>query len=648
MVLLGWDCWIRGARLGFWLFMFLALTCKEDYPVVLFFLGPFLFLIEKKRKEGVLFSLLCLSWYFLHSKVFWPLGNGIIPFSTELPEIPSHWFSGFWENKFNPSYYYETITQKNKLKYVFQLLSPLAFLVVVGWEFFAIALIPVMINILGNVYYHNSINYHYNYLSSVFLFLALILAFKRIKWASLSNFLALIVILASSVANINWSLFPIGSQISMLKQSHHYIKNNPAIKERNQILEQTPAGINVSVSPFLGAAFSARNICTVFPNPWIGEYWGQWFQDNRFLLSPREIDRIILNKDVSENNANRWLVSQLFQSKYFTFNENYHHVIVLDKVTIEDNINGYEVVSENSREVHHGLSYLVNNYRVTNYLGEHLELNTPITINGFLYLKPGINLRIPSDLGFELEGKYKFRQNNGLIITPLIEKDGLYAFTIKMKVLKHPKRFLSLEYTQGGNKESWNVFPEKWLFPASNDDLLAMARESADSLVTPFPKIGNPTISLTDDTFSLVTWKRHSWDSVAGSSEWGFEDGVFYMNNKKDADQKIIKLVTIKPNQTLKFEAEIKTRDIKGGNAGAFICILDTYWDSKMVRNTTDWQLVELVVVNTTSEEKQIPFCLRLGHYGALVTGEAWFRNVTVYPTKINQWQKFELIHYLK
>ena len=80
LILLGWDCWIRGAKLGFWLFMFLALMCKEDYPVVLFFLGIFLFLIEKKRKEGVLFSLLCISWYFLHSKIFWPLGNGIIPF----------------------------------------------------------------------------------------------------------------------------------------------------------------------------------------------------------------------------------------------------------------------------------------------------------------------------------------------------------------------------------------------------------------------------------------------------------------------------------------------------------------------------------------------------------------------------------------
>ena len=110
-------------------------------------------------------------------------------------------------------------------------------------------------------------------------------------------------------------------------------------------------------------------------------------------------------------------------------------------------------------------------------------------------------------------------------------------------------------------------------------------------------------------------------------------------------------LLTLAPRMLCclqRFEAEIKTRDVKGGNAGAFICILDTYWDSKQIKNTTDWQLVELVVVNTSSEEKQIPFCLRLGHYGALVTGEAWFRNVTVYPTKINQWQKFDIIHYLK
>lgn len=157
-----------------------------------------------------------------------------------------------------------------------------------------------------------------------------------------------------------------------------------------------------------------------------------------------------------------------------------------------------------------------------------------------------------------------------------------------------------------------------------------------------------PTISLTDDTFSLLTWKRSSWDSVAGGSEWGFEDNIFHLTNSKDADQKIVKLVTIEPNQTLKFEAEIKTSNVRGGNAGAFICILDTYWDSEMIRGTTDWQLVELVIVNDTAEEKQIPFCLRLGHYGALVSGEAWFRNVTFYPIQKKQWDKFDIIHRLK
>ncbi|MDX1776707.1 MAG: hypothetical protein R3297_09015, partial [Desulfobulbales bacterium] len=299
-------------------------------------------------------------------------------------------------------------------------------------------------------------------------------------------------------------------------------------------------------------------------------------------------------------------------------------------------------------ERHHGLSYLVNNYRVTNYLGEHLELDTPVTLKGFMYMKPGMRLRLPADLGFELEAGYKLKENRGRILTPLIEKDGLYAFAMKMKIRKHPKRFLALEYTLDGKSGDWSVFPEKWLFPESNEELLALARASVAALAIPFPRTGNPTISISDNNFSPLTWKRSSWDSVAGGSKWLFEDGVFYMHNKEEADQKIVKLVTIKPNQTLKFDAEIKTRNVQGGNAGAFICILDTYWDSAMIKNTSDWQLVELVVVNTTAEEKQIPFCLRLGHYGALVTGEAWFRNVTVYPTKVNQWQKFDIIHYLK
>jgi hypothetical protein len=123
---------------------------------------------------------------------------------------------------------------------------------------------------------------------------------------------------------------------------------------------------------------------------------------------------------------------------------------------------------------------------------------------------------------------------------------------------------------------------------------------------------------------------------------------MFHLVNAKDADQKIIKLVTIEPGQALKFQAEIRTRHVKGSSAGAFICIMDTYWDSQMVRGTSDWQSVQLIIVNDTSERREIPFCLRLGHYGALVSGEAWFRNVAVYPTEINQWQDFEIIHRLK
>ncbi len=269
-VLLSWNCWIRGKKTGFWISIVLALMCKEDYPVVLFFLGPLLFFKEKKRKEGIVFSLLCLSWYLIHSKIVWPLGNGIMPFSAELPEIPSHWFKGFMANKFHPLYYYETILQAAKLKYVFQLVFPLAFLVVVGWEFFLIALIPILINILGNVSYHSSIYYHYNNLSSVFLFLALILSFTRIPWKKTANVLAGIVICCSLIANLSWSRLPLGKQFSILARSHQYVRDNEKIPERNHILQQTPPEMNVAVSSFLGATFAARKICTIFPNPWIG------------------------------------------------------------------------------------------------------------------------------------------------------------------------------------------------------------------------------------------------------------------------------------------------------------------------------------------------------------------------------------------
>ena len=119
------------------------------------------------------------------------------------------------------------------------------------------------------------------------------------------------------------------------------------------------------------------------------------------------------------------------------------------------------------------------------------------------------------------------------------------------------------------------------------------------------------------------------------------------MQNTKPADQKIVKLIPIEPGQVLKFEAEIRTENVIG-ESGAFICILGEYRDSRMIRDTQNWQLVELVIVNTTAERKEIPFCLRLGHYGKTVTGKAWFRKVSAYPVKIHQWQDVDMIYYLE
>ena len=182
----------------------------------------------------------------------------------------------------------------------------------------------------------------------------------------------------------------------------------------------------------------------------------------------------------------------------------------------------------------------------------------------------------------------------------------------------------------------------------SKFSVLHLESAAVNSLVTPFPAVGGPIFSSTDDRVRGRTWKRHSWDSVEGGSEWQIKDNEFHLVNTKDADQKLIRRVTIEPGQALKFEAEIKTRNVRGSRAGAFICIMDTYWDSHMVKGTTDWQPVQLIVANDTSESREIPFCLRLGHYGATVSGEAWFRNVTAYPVEIDKWQGFDTIHRLK
>lgn len=149
-----------------------ALLCKEDVALTTFMIG--VWVSFRNKKTGILTMIISLVWFFLCMKVFLPFFNdeGFFRFQG------GYWFSTFWHNKFELSYYWETFAQARVGRYAWQLGLPLLFLFL-GTSLLAAAALPgFMVNVLSSNDYLISIYYHYNFQVLPMLFAASAMSFS--------------------------------------------------------------------------------------------------------------------------------------------------------------------------------------------------------------------------------------------------------------------------------------------------------------------------------------------------------------------------------------------------------------------------------------------------------------------------------------
>lgn len=123
-------------------------------------------------------------------------------------------------------------------------------------------------------------------------------------------------------------------------------------------------------------------------------------------------------------------------------------------------------------------------------------------------------------------------------------------------------------------------------------------------------------------------WYYESWleggdETIAGVDESGVEGACAHIASQEANDARFCQTITVEPNSYYNFSCFIKTANIEGG-AGANISVLDTFAASYGLLGTNDWQYVEFVG-QTGAKQTQLTVCIRLGGYGALSSGEAWF-----------------------
>jgi uncharacterized membrane protein len=144
---------LQGQRYGlFALFAILAMSCKEDIPLLVAMLGIYIFVFQKARKVGVLTVLGSVCWFciavFLISPRFSPVGQNVhMERYAYLGQTPQEMVSTVLTR---PGLIWEQLVVEARVGYYLcQLLMPVAFTSLLSPQTFLISLPSLAINLLS-------------------------------------------------------------------------------------------------------------------------------------------------------------------------------------------------------------------------------------------------------------------------------------------------------------------------------------------------------------------------------------------------------------------------------------------------------------------------------------------------------------------
>lgn len=145
-----------------------------------------------------------------------------------------------------------------------------------------------------------------------------------------------------------------------------------------------------------------------------------------------------------------------------------------------------------------------------------------------------------------------------------------------------------------------------------------------------------------DFTRGLDGWRFETWkNNVAKAS---VDPNVTHagrpsvrIDQTVATDSSVTQVVQLKPDRRYRLSGWIKTANIvkppletqRKGDEGASIGILGGYQKSLSVLDTRDWTPV-ILDFTTTKTKTEFRLGPRLGHYGKLVTGTAWFAELSL------------------
>lgn len=170
----------KNASTKYFIFLVLALACKEDMPIYMFMLGGYVCLVEKKWKMGIPTMLFSVAWALVAWKIAipfsYPDGPRSSRFLARWGQYGQTYTQIAWSLLTHPSHLFGTLF----FKHLRELLFPLGFLPLASPLIFLLSVPPLLLNITSDFDLQRNLQLYYALPLVPFLFISLIFGLNNI------------------------------------------------------------------------------------------------------------------------------------------------------------------------------------------------------------------------------------------------------------------------------------------------------------------------------------------------------------------------------------------------------------------------------------------------------------------------------------
>ena len=278
---------VRRRWVGYFACVVALLLVKEDVALLTIPLGIYV-AVRHDRRVGIVTCQLSVA--AMAAALWW-----ILPMYNEVGSlnawrVPFGGVRGFFQTAFfHPGRLITYLGQRERLWYLWQLLSPLAFVPLLAPRVLLIALPPIGANVFSTFAYQYNIRYHYGTLVLPVLVASTIFAISKARSMAGRQLAVGLVAASTLVTSYLWGPTPLGrNEASIASPSGQSI---PYLKQAFRLI---PDDASVSAHHIYVPHLDHREEIYVFPNPFSGSYWGTFTQEGQRLPQADGVEYVIV------------------------------------------------------------------------------------------------------------------------------------------------------------------------------------------------------------------------------------------------------------------------------------------------------------------------------------------------------------------